>query len=143
MFVIIAFAPCLSTRCCRNGSNLALRPSCDLALMCQRMSKKRHRFFDADHYRARTAEVIEYQDGHLIKTHSHPWHQLVYASRGVMTVRTTEGTWVVPPHLGVWVPCGVRHSIEMSGAVSLRTVYLVPSLSDLLPYRCGAIAISP
>ncbi|HSY78004.1 MAG TPA: AraC family ligand binding domain-containing protein, partial [Verrucomicrobiae bacterium] len=59
----------------------------------------------------------EYVDGHVIKTHSHPWHQLVYASQGVMTVRTPEGAWVVPIHRGVWVPAGTRHSIEMSGAV--------------------------
>ena len=88
------------------------------------MPKKRHWFFDSYKYQVRTGIVPEYADGHVIKTHSHPWHQLVYASKGVMTVRTPEGAWVVPIHRGVWVPAGTRHSIEMSGAVSLRTLYL-------------------
>jgi AraC-like DNA-binding protein len=107
------------------------------------MAKKRHWFFDAYKYQVRTGTVPEYPHGHVIRTHSHPWHQLVYASHGVMTVRTPEGAWVVPTHRGVWVPASTRHSIEMSGAVSLRTLYLVPNLSHSLPDRCRALAISP
>ncbi len=60
-----------------------------------------------------------------------------------MTVRTPEGAWVVPVHRGVWVPAGTRHSIEMSGHVSLRTLYLVPRLGRLLPDKPRVIAISP
>jgi AraC-like DNA-binding protein len=91
----------------------------------------------------RTAIVPEYADGQVIRTHTHPWHQLVYASRGVMTVRTPEGAWVVPTNRGVWVPAGTRHSIQMSGAVSLRTLYLVPRLSNSLPGNPRVVGISP
>jgi AraC-like DNA-binding protein len=107
------------------------------------MARKRHWFFNPWKYQVRTGTVPEYADGHVIRTHSHPWHQLVYASRGVMTVRTPVGSWVVPAHRGVWVPASTRHSIEMSGPVSLRTLYLAPSLSKSLPDRCRAIAVSP
>jgi AraC-like DNA-binding protein len=107
------------------------------------MTKKRHWFFDPYKYQVRTGITPEYADGHVIRTHSHPWHQLVYASRGVMTVRTPEASWVVPTNRGVWVPAGTRHSIEMSGAVSLRTLYLVPSLSRSLPDAPLVIGISP
>ena len=107
------------------------------------MPKKRHWFFDPYKYQVRTGIVPEFPDGHVIKTHSHPWHQLVYASQGVMTVRTPEGAWVVPIHRGVWVPAGTRHSIEMSGHVSLRTLYLVPRLSRSLPDEPRVIGISP
>ncbi len=107
------------------------------------MPKKRHWFFDPYKYQVRTGIVPEFADGHVIRTHSHPWHQLVYASQGVMTVRTPDGAWVVPIHRGVWVPAGTRHSIEMSGAVSMRTLYLVPRLSRSLPDKCRVIGISP
>ncbi|MGO9604253.1 MAG: AraC family transcriptional regulator [Candidatus Binataceae bacterium] len=107
------------------------------------MPKKRHRFFDPWKFQVRAGTEPEYADGHVIRTHSHPWHQLVYASRGVMTVRTPEGAWVVPIHRGVWVPAHTRHSIQMSGPVSLRTLYIVPILCNGLPDRCRAIAISP
>ena len=93
------------------------------------MPKKRHWFFDSYKYQVRTGTVPEFPHGHVIRTHSHPWHQLVYASQGVMTVRTPEGAWVVPIHRGVWVPAGTRHLIQMSGPVSMRTLYLVPRLA--------------
>ncbi len=107
------------------------------------MPKKRHWFFDSYKYQVRTGIVPEYADGQVIRTHTHPWHQLIYASRGVMTVRTPEASWVVPTNRGVWVPAGTRHSIEMSGAVSLRTLYLVPRLSRALPDRPRVIGVSP
>ena len=87
--------------------------------------------------------VSEYADGYVIAAHSHPWHQLAYATSGVMTVRTREGGWVVPTHRGVWLPARTRHSIEMSGAVSMRGLYIAPSLSASLPDRCRVVGISP
>ena len=52
------------------------------------------------------------------------WHQLIYATRGVMTVYTDDGAWVVPPHRGVWIPAGFRYRLEMSGEVALRMLYV-------------------
>ena len=107
------------------------------------MPKKRHWFFDSIKYQVRTGIVPEYADRQVIRTHTHPWHQLIYASRGVMTVRTPEASWVVPTNRGVWVPAGTRHSIQMSGPVSLRTLYLVPRISGALPDEPRVVGISP
>ena len=60
--------------------------------------------------------------GYTIPSHSHEWSQLIYASAGVMTVHTAQGSWVVPPERGVFVPAGITHSIEMSTQVSMRTL---------------------
>lgn len=87
--------------------------------------------------------TIRYPDGYVIPPHAHGWHQLIYASQGVVTVRTTPGTWVVPPHRAVWVPAGIMHSIEISGPVLMQTVYLRTDLSDALPRDCSAVNVSP
>ena len=72
------------------------------------------------------------------------WDQLAYASKGVMTVVTTEGVWVVPPNRAVWIPAGARHSVRTSGRVSLCTLFLRPELSRRrLPRRCMALDVSP
>ena len=107
------------------------------------MTKKRHWFFDPIRYKVRIGSGGDFPDGHLIKTHSHPWHQLTYAPRGVMTVRTPDGTWIVPPHRAVWVPARTRHSVLMSGAVTMRAVYLVPRLKPPLLDRCRVLDVSP
>src|SRR4029450_3266721 len=71
------------------------------------------------------------------------WDQLVYASRGVMTVVTSQGTWVVPPHRAVWIPAGTVHSATMSGRVTLRTLFFRPRMRRRLPRACVAVNVSP
>ena len=72
------------------------------------------------------------------------WDLLAYASRGVMSVVTSQGTWVVPPHRAVWIPAGVVHSMQMSGRVAVRTLFFRPRLHGRrLPRTCRAITVSP
>lgn len=85
----------------------------------------------------------EFQPGYQIPEHSHNWHQLIFASSGVMTVRTSEGCWVAPSNRAVWVPGGVVHAIEMSGQVKMRTLYIRPAISDSLPLKCSVMNVSP
>src|SRR5260370_21739713 len=80
---------------------------------------------------------------HTIHKHSHDWHQLIYASRGVMTVNTATGSWVVPSRRAVWVPARIEHQIEMLGAVHVRTLYFRNGLSPLLPTECCVVNVSP
>ena len=46
------------------------------------------------------------------------WGQLLFASRGMLTVHTEAGLWVVPVHQAVWVPPGVRHERGGGGQAS-------------------------
>jgi AraC-like DNA-binding protein len=87
--------------------------------------------------------AAEPSSGFKIHKHSHTWHQLIYASRGVMTVNTSTGSWVVPSQRAVWVPAFVDHEVEFSASVSMRTLYLRPGLSALLPQDCCVVGVSP
>jgi AraC-like DNA-binding protein len=94
--------------------------------------------------RAQMASVShDFEDGSVIPEHFHPEHQLVFASTGVMTVRTKHGIWVVPPLRAVWIPAKMAHRVEMSGAVSMRTLYFLPALGRALPIRCCVVNVSP
>ena len=85
----------------------------------------------------------DFAHGHLIPEHFHPEDQLIFASNGVMTLRTTQGTWVVPPLRAVWIPAHTPHSVAMSGQVSMRTLYFLPKLVRALPPKCSVINVSP
>ena len=87
--------------------------------------------------------AVGYSSGYVIPAHAHDWHQLIYASEGVMSIHTAEGSWVVPSQRAVWVPAGVTHSIEMAGAVSMRTLYIRPRRSLKLPVACRVMDVSP
>jgi AraC-like DNA-binding protein len=60
-----------------------------------------------------------------------------------MTVRTGEGTWVVPTQRAVWIPARIPHGINMSGSVSMRTLYLNPRMARGLPRNCCVVNVSP
>jgi hypothetical protein len=110
------------------------------------MSQKRQTgIFDrsGDPRSAITTLARDYPGGRVVPLHFHDRDQLVYASRGVMTVRTQSGTWVVPPHRAVWIPSEIPHSIAMSGLVAMRTLYLKPRLTKRLPRDCCVINVSP
>ncbi len=107
------------------------------------MTKKRHWFFDSSRYKVRVGTRGEFPNGHIIGTHAHPWHQLTFAPRGVMTVRTPDGAWIVPPHRAVWVPARTRHSVEMSGTVLMQALYFAPRFGASLSDRCRVLEVSP
>ncbi|HET6930010.1 MAG TPA: AraC family ligand binding domain-containing protein, partial [Candidatus Acidoferrum sp.] len=85
----------------------------------------------------------DYPAGHVIPSHFHNRDQLVYATRGVMTVRTGQGAWIVPTHRAVWIPASVAHTITMSGTVAMRTLYLRLRLARRLPRACCVINVPP
>jgi AraC-like DNA-binding protein len=84
----------------------------------------------------------DFQDGYVIPEHFHPEDQLIFAIQGVMTVRTAQGIWVVPPLRAVWIPAKTPHSVAMSGPVSMRTLYFLPKLVRALPAKCSVMNVS-
>src|SRR5277367_1181918 len=84
-----------------------------------------------------------YSAGQKIPLHFHDRDQLVYASSGVMTVHTRDGTWVVPTHRAVWIPEAVPHTISMSGTVAMRTLYLKARLATSMPRACCVVNVPP
>lgn len=95
--------------------------------------------------RTRVLETVstEYSSGEWIAPHAHVRAQLVYAVAGIMTVRTAEGTWVVPPHRAVWVPARVEHQIQAAGRLSMRSLYIDPDAAGSLPVHCCVVQVTP
>jgi AraC-like DNA-binding protein len=90
-----------------------------------------------------TTLTRDYPPGHIVPSHFHDRDQIVYASGGVMTVRTDVGAWVVPTHRAVWIPATIPHTITMSGTVSMRTLYLRPGMASVLPRSCCVVNVLP
>jgi AraC-like DNA-binding protein len=85
----------------------------------------------------------DYLPGHVIPAARHRRAQLIYASRGVMTVNAPQGAWVLPPQRAVWVPAGTPHTTRMAGAASMRTLYIDPHAVPGLPAACCVVTVSP
>ena len=85
----------------------------------------------------------DYPAGHVVAPHSHSRAQLIFASRGVMTVTTDEGAFVVPPQRAVWMPAGTVHRVESRGAYSMRTLLIRTGTIAGLPNRCRVVTVAP
>lgn len=87
--------------------------------------------------------ATDYGDGYRIPAHSHPWGQLIFATRGVMQVTADNAVWVIPPTRALWAPADVRHAIHMKGGVDMRTLYISTELSQTLPAGVRIIEVQP
>jgi AraC-like DNA-binding protein len=85
----------------------------------------------------------DYPDGHAIPPHSHRRHQLLYGSSGVVVVATPQGTWVMPPQRGMWIPAGVAHDVKILGIVRMHSLYFEPAEIDGMPAACQVLGVSP
>jgi AraC-like DNA-binding protein len=86
--------------------------------------------------------AVTHPAGGAVLPQSAGWDQLIYASSGVMTVHTRDGSWVIPPDRAVWVPATVPHRIEMAGRTAVRTLYFRTGLVRLAA-RCRAVTVGP
>ncbi|ALN63094.1 bacterial regulatory helix-turn-helix s, AraC family protein [Lysobacter antibioticus] len=75
--------------------------------------------------------------------HRHARGQLFGAHRGLLTVGTAQGRWVVPATDAVWVPPQAEHSLRSHGAAfSGWSVYVAGSACAALPARACALRVS-
>lgn len=84
----------------------------------------------------------DYPDGHHVPPHNHSRGQLLYALSGVVMVTTSEGRWMVPMEHALWIPAGMTHSVEMIGAVRMRSVYVLPGATEGLPASTRVVGMT-
>lgn len=97
---------------------------------------------DRQHWpKAIVGYAVDYAPGHSTGWHHHDRDQLVHGERGVMTVRTDDGAWIVPPGYAVWVPAGVVHEVRAASDVAMRTLYLRRDAGVPVGPRCRVVAV--
>lgn len=62
--------------------------------------------------------------------HSHGEAQLTFAASGMVNVHTAAGRWLVPPQLGVWIPAGLVHRVEVLTDAELWMVHWEPAAAQ-------------
>lgn len=75
--------------------------------------------------------------------HEHRKAQLLVATRGLITLETSAGLWVVPPQGAIWIPGGLSHRASSSGKPQGFVVFVEPDAAPGLPTQCFALAITP
>ncbi|GAA4218990.1 helix-turn-helix transcriptional regulator [Sphingomonas endophytica] len=73
--------------------------------------------------------------------HSHRRGQMFCVESGLIHVRTSHGSWLLPPHRAGWMPPDVPHKVSISGAMSGWSVLTAPAVSGDLPRKPCVIGI--
>jgi AraC-like DNA-binding protein len=83
--------------------------------------------------------------GHDERTpaHSHSRGHLVYPVSGVLSVSTSEGSWIAPPNRVVWIPAHSEHRHRAHGVTDMRVVFLAPRLAAMLPAHPAVLVMTP
>ncbi|WP_426054316.1 AraC family transcriptional regulator [Janthinobacterium sp. PSPC2-1] len=91
------------------------------------------------------ATAREHAAGEMFPEHQHARGQFAYAARGVISVHTPQGNWLVPPQRACWVPAQLSHGMRMHGAVSMHNVFIAPDaiIRMGLPSHCQVLDASP
>ncbi|ARE85534.1 helix-turn-helix transcriptional regulator [Seohaeicola sp. SP36] len=84
----------------------------------------------------------DYRPGALLDFHTHRRAQFLYGMTGLMEVETGDGTWMVPPYSGVWLPAGKCHRVRMNG-VSTRSLYIEPEAAPRTFRTCEVLIVTP
>ncbi|MGP3757216.1 AraC family transcriptional regulator [Streptomyces sp. IBSNAI001] len=56
--------------------------------------------------------------------HTHPIHQLAWASHGTLTVDVEARRWVLPTTRALWIPSGVPHEVVSTSRTTMTSLYL-------------------
>ncbi len=82
-------------------------------------------------------------EGHtFVDPHSHGRGQLLGVWRGLLTLGTTTGKWLVPNVHAVWIPPGQLHWANTHGQVDSWSVYVRASASEGLPQQPATLRLS-
>ena len=98
--------------------------------------------YDESH-RAVVPLSSRYPKGYRIAPHWHARAQLVFASRGTLTVRTERRAWIVPPSRALWVPAQTVHEVQMFGEVEMRSLYVRTESAAGMPVSCAVLEVTP
>jgi AraC-like DNA-binding protein len=86
--------------------------------------------------------AFEYPRGYTGYTHRHRLAQVVYPLRGVASVETYSGTWVVTTLTAVAIPPWREHRVSAHGNASLRSVFIDPDVHPALVTDAVTIHVS-
>jgi AraC-like DNA-binding protein/quercetin dioxygenase-like cupin family protein len=91
-----------------------------------------------------TVATFPMPPGLVFDWHTHTDHQLAWAASGVLTVRSQQTAWVLPPTRALWIPAGVRHETLTAGtAATMRSLYVRPDLCPIGWTAPTPVAASP
>lgn len=81
--------------------------------------------------------------GERFPPHTHAWHQLVFATEGVLQASAGNARHVITPQQALWVPTGMRHHTGALDAATFRNLYVADDAGAQMPNHCAVLDVTP
>ena len=81
--------------------------------------------------------------GTVVDAHRHDGNQIVYASRGVLSVTTGAGAWIAPASRAIWIPAGTVHEHRAYGTTLLHVIGLPADANPLSITTPAVLVVGP
>ncbi len=81
--------------------------------------------------------------GHAFPPHRHHWHQLLYATSGVLVVTVPGERFFIPPEKALWLPAGLEHSVYSEFGTQLKSLYIDQAYQGLDTTHSTQLRVSP
>jgi len=83
-----------------------------------------------------------YPAGDRILPHSHRRSQLLCALEGMAIVIAERNRWLILPDHALWIPAGVRHSVETIKPLTTGSIYVEPGALSGQPAQSHVVRMS-
>lgn len=80
--------------------------------------------------------------GERFPPHAHGWHQLVFATDGVLQVSAAHARHVITPQQALWVPAGTRHHTGALDTAAFRNLYVADDAAPGMPDHCVVLEVT-
>lgn len=80
---------------------------------------------------------------HLFACHIHPWHQLLYATSGVVVANLPGKRLFISPGTAVWLPVGCEHSTYTEFGAELKSLYIEAEFDAISSDEPLVLEVSP
>lgn len=78
--------------------------------------------------------------------HEHNWHQLIYASSGILIVDVNQQSFIITPEQAILIPAHTEHSTKSYSGAAFRSLYIdkgADALSNITTTLSKVILVSP
>ena len=75
--------------------------------------------------------------------HFHDVHEIEYACRGMVEVKTQAGHYLLPPHQAAWIPAGLHHQTTLNAGAQTLAVLFEPATCPGWPGTGSGSSPSP
>jgi len=99
-------------------------------------------YIDQNHCPVHVFKIHEQVPDWELALHQHAQSQLLMTVKGLMTVETHFGIWIIPAQHALWIPSNIRHKVSSYGISTGYVAFVTPQIVQLSEQTCTMLQVT-